>query len=110
MQSKRKKEFLSYYDEFKKDSSEKALYNLPSKVQFCKTCLMSNQKPAQSVEHMSNQDDHKLTLKFTDGICHACNFKKEKKENILFCMVIVLTVFQPKGSGSRELDPLVTII
>ncbi len=82
MQSKRQKEFLNYYDEFKKDSSEKALYNLPSKVQFCKTCLMSNQKPAQSIEHMSNQDDYKLTLKFTDGICHACNFKREKKENI----------------------------
>ena len=79
MLSKRKQIFNSHKNEFIKDHSEKTLYNLPSKVQFCKTCLMSNQKPAQTVEHMSDQNDHKLTIKFTDGICHACNFKKEKQ-------------------------------
>ena len=66
--------------EYKKTESKVAFYNLPTKVEFCKTCLMSNQKPIQTVEHMQNVDDHKTSLEFKDGICHACLHKESKKD------------------------------
>ena len=61
--------------EYKKDNSDMAYYNLPRDVVFCKTCLMSNQKPVQTIEHMSQVSDKKTTLEFIDGVCHACRFK-----------------------------------
>jgi len=53
-------------------------------------------------------------LEFSPSLLTALKYVKnisikEKKENILFYMVIVLTVFQLKESGSRRLDPLATI-
>ena len=57
MISKKRKKFQENLNEYKKENSSKTLYNLPSKVEFCKTCLMSNQKPAQTVEHMSDEKD-----------------------------------------------------
>ena len=84
MISKKKKIFQENLPEFKKESSTKTLYNLPAKVEFCKTCLMSNQKPAQTVEHRSSEKDHKLTIEFIDGVCHACRYRKTKEQaNIL---------------------------
>ncbi len=82
MISKKRKKFQENLNEYKKENSSKTLYNLPSKVEFCKTCLMSNQKPAQTVEHMSDEKDHKLTIEFKDGICHACRYRKSKEEDI----------------------------
>jgi N-acetyl sugar amidotransferase len=44
------------------------IYNLPSKVIFCKLCVLSNQRPRIFF------DD--------DGVCSACNFAKHKKNGI----------------------------
>lgn len=44
------------------------LYNLPKKVEFCKKCTMSNQRPRITF------DEH--------GICSACSFSEHKKEKI----------------------------
>jgi len=59
-----------------------AKYGLPEKVVFCKRCVMSNQRPASSVEFKHTKDSKKTTLHFDEeGICDACRFA-EHKENI----------------------------
>ena len=83
MFSQKKQKHLQLMDEFKKDTSKVTLYNLPPKVEFCKTCTMSNQKPIQTIEHMQPAEkDYKLTLDFKEGICHACRHKKSKTEDV----------------------------
>ena len=42
-----------------------AIYNLPTKVKFCKKCTMSNQRPRIVFDE--------------NGICSACNFSEHKK-------------------------------
>jgi len=70
--------------DFSKDSSElKVLYGLPSEVQYCKSCVISNQRPNSSVEHKHTKDSKKKTINFDEnGICDACNFSIQKKSNI----------------------------
>jgi len=54
MLSKRKNNFNNLSEEYLKDKSDVSFYNLPKKVEFCKTCTMSNQKPIQTIEHTQN--------------------------------------------------------
>ena len=49
MLSKRKNNFNNLSEEYLKDKSEVTFYNLPKKVEFCKTCTMSNQKPIHMI-------------------------------------------------------------
>ena len=85
MLSKRKNNFNNLSEEYLKDKSEVTFYNLPKKVEFCKTCTMSNQKPIQTIEHTQNlsenitTSDKKVTLDFKDGICYACRHRNKKK-------------------------------
>ena len=44
------------------------LYNLPSKVKFCKKCTISNQRPRITIDK--------------NGTCSACNYAKYKRNNI----------------------------
>jgi len=56
----------------------KAFYGLPSKVKFCKKCVISNQRPNSTVE-MKNKNLNKETIAFdADGVCSACNFTVDK--------------------------------
>ena len=60
-----------------------ALYGLPKNVIFCKSCVISNQRPSSTVEFKSKIKDKKEVINFgDDGICSACNFQKEKNNNI----------------------------
>lgn len=43
-------------------------YNLPEKIQFCKRCVMSNQRPRISFDE--------------NGICSACNFSDYKEKTV----------------------------
>ena len=61
-------------------SKPRALYGLPEKVEFCKKCVISNQRPNSAVEFKNSGRDPKPTIRFLDGICDACRFA-EKKEN-----------------------------
>ena len=65
--------------------SEKKLevkYGLPKKVIFCKKCVMSNQRPASSVEFKHRLDSGHVTMNIdNEGVCDACRFA-EKKEQI----------------------------
>ncbi len=54
-------------------------YGLPSNVQFCRRCVMSNQRPASAVEMKHNKDSKKTTLNIDDeGVCDACRVADEK--------------------------------
>ena len=55
-----------------------AFFGLPKKVCFCKSCVISNQRPSTSVEFINDGSKDKETIAFNDGICDACYAKKEK--------------------------------
>lgn len=57
-------------------------YGLPEKVVFCKRCVMSNQRPASSIEFKSRPQTAKVTMQIDhEGICDACRYA-EIKANI----------------------------
>ena len=59
-----------------------AYYGLPQKVQFCKHCVMSNQRPSSSIEFKHRIESRKSTLHIDDdGVCDACR-TAEKKDRI----------------------------
>jgi len=57
-----------------------ALYGLPHQVFFCRSCVMSNQRPNSVQEFTNTAGARKQTIAFTDGICDACRFAAEKKK------------------------------
>ena len=60
-----------------------AYYGLPNKVQFCKKCVISNQRPNSTVEFKSQKGDKKQSINFNaDGLCSACVFHVEKENRI----------------------------
>jgi len=61
---------------------KKVYYGLPSNVEFCSNCVISNQRPSSSVEFGSGKNDKKATIAFKDGLCSACAYALEKNENI----------------------------
>ena len=60
----------------------KSIFNSPTKVIFCRKCVMSNQRPLSYPEfyHKKNRSGAKyLNLNETDQICDACKFSEIKK-------------------------------
>ena len=56
-----------------------ALYGLPKTVCFCKSCVISNQRPTTSIEFRNDGYQTKQVISFNQsGICDACLVKKEK--------------------------------
>ena len=54
-------------------------YGLPSEVQFCKNCCISNQRPNSTVE-MNTKTELRSGIYFDEnGVCDACNFAEHKK-------------------------------
>ena len=60
-------------------------YGLPSKIVFCKRCVMSNQRPTSAIEFKHTIDSKKQTLHVDEeGICDACrNAEQKEKTNWL---------------------------
>ena len=59
------------------------LYGLPSDVSFCRSCVISNQRPNSAVEYQHTRESVKKTIHFDEnGICDACNYAKRKRETI----------------------------
>ena len=59
-----------------------AYYGLPQEVKFCTKCVMSNQRPASTIEFKHTVDSKKTTMQFDEnGVCDACR-TAEIKENI----------------------------
>ena len=51
----------------------KAKFGLPKKVEFCKKCVMSNQRPASTPEFKHTRQSKKITLYINEaGVCDAC--------------------------------------
>jgi len=54
-------------------------YGLPSHVQFCTRCVISNQRPSSTVEYAHTADSKKETIHFdSEGVCDACRVSEEK--------------------------------
>ena len=58
-----------------------AKYGLPRNVRFCRTCVISNQRPSSVVEFKNRPSDAKPTIVFDDdGLCAACRYAKIKEQ------------------------------
>jgi len=58
-------------------------YGLPPVVQFCRRCVISNQRPSSSVEFSHTKDSRKSTIHFDeDGICDACRYAEQKNHHV----------------------------
>ncbi len=63
--------------------AHEAKYGLPSQVRFCKSCVISNQRPNSAVEYAHTSATRKQTIAFgEDGICDACRVTEQKKRTI----------------------------
>lgn len=67
---------------FKKDSGPfEPRYGLPAEIVFCKSCVISNQRPNSAVEYAHTKDSKKKAIHFDEyGICDACRVAERKKE------------------------------
>ena len=58
-----------------------AKYGLPEKVFFCKRCVMSNQRPASSIEFKHTKEHKHRALNIDEeGICDACRAAEQKEK------------------------------
>lgn len=55
-------------------------YGLSLKVEYCKKCTISNQRPSSAIEFQQRSGDKKEYISFTDGICDACRYLEKKKK------------------------------
>lgn len=60
-----------------------AFFGLPEQVVFCRSCVISNQRPSSTVEFRHTRDDVKDTIGFgEDGVCDACRYQDVKAGRI----------------------------
>lgn len=60
--------------------SPEARYGLPSEVAYCKSCVISNQRPNSAVEYEHRRETQKATIHFNDdGVCDACKVAERKR-------------------------------
>ncbi|MBX3096500.1 MAG: N-acetyl sugar amidotransferase [Fimbriimonadaceae bacterium] len=58
-------------------------YGLPRDVQFCRKCVISNQRPNSAVEFKHTRESIKPTIRFNeDGVCDACRVNELKSTSI----------------------------
>lgn len=70
---------------YEKQNSEEleVKYGLPSKVDFCKRCVISNQRPNSAIEYQHTAVSRKQTIHFDDeGVCDACRLAEKKRQEI----------------------------
>jgi N-acetyl sugar amidotransferase len=54
-------------------------YGLPAEVLFCKRCVISNQRPASTIEFRHTSASKKVTMNIdSEGICDACRHAEHK--------------------------------
>ena len=61
--------------------SSKSLFGLPSEIEYCKKCVISNQRPNSAVE-MQSDGLNKKGIGFIDGVCDACRYNEQKQKLI----------------------------
>jgi N-acetyl sugar amidotransferase len=58
----------------------RVMYGLPADVQFCHTCIYSNQKPTSAQEYRHTAETKKSVVNFDEhGVCQACRTVGAKK-------------------------------
>lgn len=63
------------------NSAPEAFYGLPTEVAFCRSCVISNQRPNSAVEFAHTRSTRKATIHFDDkGVCDACRVAEMKRE------------------------------
>jgi superfamily II helicase len=63
------------------NSKKTNFLGLPEKVEFCKKCVISNQRPSSVIEFKNKQEQAKPTIKFDeDNICSACRYQEVKEK------------------------------
>jgi len=67
---------------FKRDlGSHGTRYGLPEEVAFCRSCVISNQRPNSAVEYAHTKESKKKTIHFDEhGICDACRVTEQKRQ------------------------------
>lgn len=61
----------------------KTKYGLPQNVEYCRKCVISNQRPNSAVEYDHKSDSKKATIFFDEnGICDACKMAERKEKTI----------------------------
>ncbi|MBI4182465.1 MAG: N-acetyl sugar amidotransferase [Proteobacteria bacterium] len=53
-------------------------YGLPGNVEFCRSCVVSNQRVSPSVVTADTREGRKSTIPFKDGVCEACRVVAKK--------------------------------
>jgi N-acetyl sugar amidotransferase len=65
--------------QFNRDRDFEVKYGLPPEVTFCRTCVISNQRPNSVVEYAHTRQSVKATINIgDDGICDACRVAERK--------------------------------
>lgn len=71
-------DFVAKYNQ--PQGQREAYYGLPQDVKFCTCCVMSNQRPASTVEFKHTKDSKKVTLNFDENnVCDACRTAEQKE-------------------------------
>ena len=83
-------------------TKKKSLFGLPEKVQHCKKCLLTNQKPFSINETKNSKNSSKEGLQFNkDGVCLACQYSESKNNSI---KITKLAQGLPIGGEIEQLD------
>lgn len=70
---------ISVSDYLKEIENPKTFYGLPSYVEFCRNCVISNQRPNSAIEYQHTKHTKKQTINFDkNGVCDACNLSQKK--------------------------------
>ena len=65
------------------EGRREAKYGLPEEVEFCKKCVISNQRPNSAVEYQHTKASKKKTIHFDEhGVCDACRVAEQKHQRI----------------------------
>ena len=66
-------------DPFREESPKKAYYGLPLRIEFCNSCVISNQRPSSTPEFKNDGKIPKQAINFDKkNICDACKSKSIK--------------------------------
>lgn len=58
-------------------------YGLPADISYCRSCVISNQRPNSAIEFKTSADTAKTTIHFDEhGVCDACNTAHAKHHDI----------------------------
>ena len=71
------------YSIFQKGSDGSNKFGLPPNVQYCRKCVLSNQRPNSVPEFLHTSNEIKKTVRFDEfGVCDACRFAERKQNEI----------------------------